>query len=71
MNRDSEIVLDMYPSELSFLTADRLETSLGLTWALGVRDKSSLCFSLRGGYDHSFGLRKHRLAADFGVAYLF
>ena len=71
MNRDSEIVLDMYPSELRFLTADRLETSFGLTWALGVRDKSSLCLSLRGGYDHSFGLREHRLAADFGVAYLF
>lgn len=70
-NRDSEIVLDMYPSELRFLTSDRLETSLGLTWALGIRGRSSLCFLLHGGYDHSFGLREHRLKADFGVIYLF
>ena len=70
-NTDSEIVLDMYPSELEFLTADRLESRVGLAWAIPVAGRSSLCLSLDGGFDYSFSLSDYRLTAVFGVSYLF
>lgn len=70
-NTDSVIVTDMYPSELRFLTADRLESGAGVTWAFGIGDASTLSVRLAGGYDHSFSIGEHRLRANLGIQYLF
>lgn len=70
-NTDSQIVLDMYPSELSYLTADRLETAAGLTWALMMREKSSLCFSLCGNLYYGFEVDDYRLMAGLEIRYMF
>lgn len=70
-NKDSQIVTDMYPSELAFLTSDCLKGEAGVTWALKMKAASTLAFSLRGGYDYSFSMSHYRLAVSLGASLLF
>lgn len=70
-NTDSQIISDMYPRELEFLTSDRLESEASLIWALKTKSGSSLCLSAQGGYDYSFSLKDHRIAASLGISLLF
>ncbi|GEM_PF-3487989 len=70
-NTDSEIVTAFYPSELRFLSSDKIKCGAGLVYPVIFSKGSSLCIRVHAACDYSLSLAEYRLGAEFGVNYLF